>query len=153
MRFFLIDKITRWDVGARAEALKNVSLSEDFFDDHFPRHPILPGVLILEGLAQLSGLLLEATLDEKFKVSAKAVLTILERTKFRRMVRPGDTLVYQSEIVTIQETGGKSKARALRDGELVTATDMVFTFQEVDDPDLDRKKRSLMKMWLRGGES
>ena len=153
MRFFLIDKITRWDVGARAEALKNVSLSEDFFDDHFPRHPILPGVLILEGLAQLSGLLLEATLEAKFKVSAKAVLTILERTKFRRMVRPGDTLVYQSEIVTIQETGGKSKARALRDGELVTATDMVFTFQEVDDPDLDRKKRSLMKMWLRGGES
>jgi len=54
MRFFLIDRITRWEVGRAAEALKNVALSEDFFDDHFPRRPILPGVLMIEGMAQLS---------------------------------------------------------------------------------------------------
>jgi 3-hydroxymyristoyl/3-hydroxydecanoyl-(acyl carrier protein) dehydratase len=50
MRFFLIDRITRWEVGALAEASKNVALSEDFFDDHFPRRPVMPGVLILEGI-------------------------------------------------------------------------------------------------------
>jgi 3-hydroxyacyl-[acyl-carrier-protein] dehydratase len=66
MRFFLIDRITKWQVGITAEAIKNVALSEDFFDDHFPRRPVMPGVLIIEGMAQLSGLLLEATLKEKY---------------------------------------------------------------------------------------
>ena len=59
MRFFLIDKIDEWNLGATAKATKNVALSEDFFDDHFPRRPVMPGVLIIEGMAQLSGLLLE----------------------------------------------------------------------------------------------
>jgi 3-hydroxyacyl-[acyl-carrier-protein] dehydratase len=66
MRFFLLDKITRWEVGVAAEGLKNVALSEDFFDDHFSRRPVMPGVLIIEGLAQLSGLLIEASLQEKY---------------------------------------------------------------------------------------
>ncbi|MHC4715804.1 MAG: hotdog family protein, partial [Planctomycetota bacterium] len=79
MRFFLIDRITRWDVGSAAEAVKNVALSEDFFDDHFPRRPVMPGVLIIEGMAQLSGLLLEASLAEKYGKDAKAVLSVLER--------------------------------------------------------------------------
>ncbi|HDY65929.1 MAG TPA: hypothetical protein ENH84_06840 [Phycisphaerae bacterium] len=57
MRFFLIDKITRWDVGTGAEAMKNVALSEDFFDDHFPRRPVMPGVLIIEGMAQIRAML------------------------------------------------------------------------------------------------
>ena len=81
-----------WEVGSAAEALKNVALSEDFFDDHFPRHPVMPGVLILEGMAQLAGLLLEAGLKQRHGRNAKAVLTILERTKFRALVKPGDMI-------------------------------------------------------------
>jgi 3-hydroxyacyl-[acyl-carrier-protein] dehydratase len=83
MRFFLIDRIVRWEPGVVAEATKNVALSEDFFDDHFPRRPVMPGVLVLEGMAQLSGLLLEAGLQQKYARNAKAILTVLERTKFR----------------------------------------------------------------------
>ena len=70
MRFFLIDKISRWEVGALAEGTKNVALSEDFFDDHFPRRPVMPGVLVIEGMAQLSGLLLEASLQAKYAKNA-----------------------------------------------------------------------------------
>ncbi|HUX15321.1 MAG TPA: 3-hydroxyacyl-ACP dehydratase FabZ family protein [Phycisphaerae bacterium] len=103
MRFFLIDKITEWHVGTSAEAIKNMALSEDFFDDHFPRRPVMPGVLILEGMAQLSGLLLEAGLREKYGKDAKAVLTVLERTKFRDRVRPGDTLTYRSRVAAFGE--------------------------------------------------
>src|SRR5512136_736810 len=99
MRFFLIDRITRWEVGTSAEAVKNVALSEDFFDDHFPRRPVMPGVLILEGMAQLSGLLLEASLQQQYSKNAKAVLTVLERTKFRALVKPGDTLQYRTEVM------------------------------------------------------
>jgi len=80
MRFFLIDKINEWNVGKTAKAVKNIALSEDFFDDHFPRRPVMPGVLIIEGMAQLSGLLLEASLKEQYGEDAKAILTVLERT-------------------------------------------------------------------------
>ena len=65
MRFFLIDRIDKWEVGVSAQATKNVTLSEDFFDDHFPRRPVMPGVLMIEGMAQLSGLLLEASLGRR----------------------------------------------------------------------------------------
>jgi 3-hydroxyacyl-[acyl-carrier-protein] dehydratase len=152
MRFFLIDKITRWEVNRHAEGTKSVALSEDFFDDHFPRRPVMPGVLILEGMAQLSGLLLEASLNQKYARNAKAVLTVLERTKFRSLVKPGDTLLYRVEIVSVNEAGGKVKASALRDGTLVTSTEMVFGFKYVEDPQLDEKRRRLMAMWMAGDD-
>lgn len=148
MRFFLIDRITEWQVGDCARAVKNVTLSEDFFDDHFPRRPVMPGVLMIEGMAQLGGLLLEATLKEKHDLSAKAVMTVLERTKFRQLVRPGDTLVYETQITGINTKGGKVVAKALSDGKVVVTTGIVFGFRHVDDPLLDEKRAALMKMWM-----
>ncbi len=148
MRFFLIDKITKWDVGIGAEAIKNVALSEDFFDDHFPRRPVMPGVLIIEGMAQISGLLLEASLKDKYDLDGKAVLTVLERTKFRDMVRPGDTLTYETEVVSVNKSGGKVSAKAMRDGKVVVTTGMVFGFKYVDDPLLESRRRELMKVWM-----
>jgi 3-hydroxyacyl-[acyl-carrier-protein] dehydratase len=153
MRFFLIDRITRWEVGRCGAATKNIALSEDFFDDHFPRRPVMPGVLILEGLAQLSGLLLEATLKQKYAKDAKAILTVLERTKFRSLVKPGTRLVYRTEVVSVNESGGKVKAWAMRGDSLVTSTEMVFGFKYVDDPKLDEKRRRLMEMWMARDES
>jgi len=149
MRFFLIDKITEWRVGEAAQAVKNVALSEDFFDDHFPRRPIMPGVLIIEGIAQLSGLLLEAGLRRKHGQSAKAILTVLERTKFREVVRPGDTLTYCVEVTAMSRSGGKTSGRALCGGRTVATTGMVFAFKEVDDPMLEAARDALMKVWLR----
>ncbi len=148
MRFFLIDRITVWDVGTAAEAVKNVAMSEDFFDDHFPRRPVMPGVLMIEGMAQLAGLLLEATLKTKHDRDAKAILTVLERTKFRGMVRPGDTLLYRAEVTAVNPEGGKAAVRASRDGRVVVTTAMVFAFKYIDDPLLDSRRASLLKMWM-----
>ena len=152
MRFFLIDQITRWEVGVAAEGTKCVALSEDFFDDHFPRRPVMPGVLILEGMAQLSGLLLEESLKQKYTKSAKAVLTVLERTKFRALVKPGETLHYLAEVLSVNEAGGKLKATASRDGTVVTSTEMVFAFKYIDDPLLNEKRQRLMELWSKRGE-
>ena len=149
MRFFLIDKISRWEVGISAEAIKNVALSEDFFDDHFPRRPVMPGVLILEGMAQLSGLLLEASLRERYGKDAKAILTVIERTKFRELVRPGDTLVYQAALVSVNEAGGKVSVEAKRGGETVANSGMVFAFKYVTDPTLEQKRQALLAVWMR----
>ena len=150
MRFFLIDRITKWQVGVAAEAIKNVALSEDFFDDHFPRRPIMPGVLMVEGMAQLSGLLLEASLLAKHGRDAKAVMTVLERTKFRDIVRPGDRLTYAVEVVSVNTSGGKASATAACDGRLVATTGIVFAFKYVDDPLLEQKREAMMKLWMAG---
>ncbi len=150
MRFFLLDRITLWQpASGLAEGLKNVALSEDFFDDHFPRRPVMPGVLILEGMAQLSGLLLESILQERYSNRAKAVLTLLERTKFRALVKPGDTLRYRTELVSINETGGKVKSLAFRGETIVTSTEMVFGFKYVEDSVMEQKTRKLMEIWMR----
>lgn len=148
MRFFLIDRITRWEVGKAAEARKNVALSEDFFDDHFPRRPVMPGVLIIEGMAQLSGLLLEASLRERYGKNAKAILTILDKVKFRDLVKPGETLVYTTELTSLNEVSGKVSVQATREGRLIAITGMVFSFKDVDDPTLDGKRRALLDLWL-----
>lgn len=148
MRFFLIDKITRWHPGSVGEAIKNVALSEDFFDDHFPRRPVMPGVLILEGLAQLAGLLLEASLQEKHGKNGKSVLTVLERTKFRALIKPGDSLLYRAEVTSLNETGGKVKATALRGEQVVTTTEMIFAFKYLEDPVMNAKRRRLMELWM-----
>jgi 3-hydroxyacyl-[acyl-carrier-protein] dehydratase len=147
MRFFLLDRIVHWEPGVAAEGLKNVALSEDFFDDHFPRRPVMPGVLILEGMAQLAGLLLEATLKQKHDCDAKAVLTVLERTKFRLLVKPGDTLRYRAEVTGVNEAGAKARVVATRDGVVVARTEMVFAFKYINDPLLDEKRRHLLAVW------
>ena len=148
MRFFMIDRITCWEVGRTAEAIKNVALSEDFFDDHFPRRPVMPGVLMIEGMAQLAGLLLEASLTAAHNCDAKALLTVLERTKFREMVRPGDTLTYRASVISVNRNGGKASAEALCNGRVVVTTGMVFVFKQVDDPLLAAKRAELMRIWM-----
>jgi 3-hydroxyacyl-[acyl-carrier-protein] dehydratase len=148
MRFFLIDKINEWNVGKTAKAVKNIALSEDFFDDHFPRRPVMPGVLIIEGMAQLSGLLLEASLKEQYGEDAKAILTVLERTKFRDLVKPGDTLIYTTEITSVNKNGGKVSASAYLNEKTVVTTGMVFAFKYVNDPMLESKRQALMKIWM-----
>jgi 3-hydroxyacyl-[acyl-carrier-protein] dehydratase len=148
MRFFLIDRITDWQVGVAAEATKNIALSEDFFDDHFPRRPVMPGVLMIEGMAQLAGLLLEASLQAQLGRDAKAVLTVIERTKFREMVRPGDTLTYRAEVIAVNADGCKAAAQATLNGRVVVTTGLVFAFKYIDDPALEVRRAELMRIWL-----
>ena len=148
MRFFLFDRILRWEPGSLAEARKNVALSEDFFDDHFPRRPVMPGVLIVEGMAQLAGLLLEASLPAELASHRKALLTVLEKTRFRRIVKPGDTLTYTARVVSVNSAGGKAAVSAVCDGEPVAETVMLFVFKEVEDPLLDEKRRRLLELWM-----
>lgn len=148
MRFFMIDKIRLWEIGRKAEAIKNIALSEDFFDDHFPRRPVMPGVLVIEGMAQLAGLLLEASVKQTQGKSVKCLLTILERTKFREIVRPGDTLIYQTEITSVNNNGGKVTATAFCDGRTIVTTGMVFAFKYIDDPMLEIRRAELLKTWM-----
>ena len=148
MRFFLIDKITEWEPGCSGCAIKNVSLTEDFFDDHFPSTPIMPGVLIVEGMAQLSGLILSEGVRQETGERVKALLSIVEKAKFRRVVRPGDTLEYRAEIISANESGGKAKVSAYVGEERVTDCVLVFSLHPITDPSLDARRAELLSLWL-----
>jgi len=150
MRFFMLDKIIEWEVGKRAKAIKNITLSEDFFDDHFPRHPIMPGVLVIEALAQLSGLLLEASVERDHKKKVKALLTLLDKVKFRNISKPGDTLILNSEIVSLHEDSGKVKTIARVEEKVIAETGMIFVWVSLEDPELEKKRQQLLDFWLQG---
>ena len=150
MRFLLIDRITDWKPGQCASAVKNVALSEDFFDDHFPLKPIMPAVLILEGMAQLSGLLIEEGVRKESGRNVKALMSIIEKAKFRQPVYPGDKLVYTAEVDSVNELGGRAYVKAHVDGELITECAFVFTFHEINNVHLELRRSEILSLWLKG---
>jgi len=150
MRFLLLDRITSWEPGRRATAVKNVTLSEDFFDDHFPLKPIMPGVLILEGMAQLAGLLLEEGVRRDAGRNVKALMTIIEKAKFRRPAKPGDQLEYRAEVASVNELGGRVAAQAFRASDLIAECSLVFSFHELENPRLEAARAEILSLWLKG---
>jgi 3-hydroxyacyl-[acyl-carrier-protein] dehydratase len=144
-----LDRITSWEPGRRGTAVKNVALSEDFFDDHFPLKPIMPGVLMLEGMAQLSGLLLEEGVRRDAGRNVKALMTIIEKAKFRNPARPGDSLEYRAEVVSVNEMGGKVGAQAFRAGELIAECSLIFSFHEFENPRLEARRAEILSLWMR----
>ena len=148
MRFILIDRITAWEPGRGAKAVKNVSMSEDFFDDHFPLKPIMPGVLMLEGLAEIAGLVLEETLREQQGREVKALLSMVERAKFRDFVTPGDQVTYEAEIESVNEQGGLMRGTIRVEERRVGDARLVFTFHAIENPRLDARRAELLRFWL-----
>ena len=149
MRFLLLDRITAWDPPRSARAVKCVSLSEDLLADHFPREPMLPGALILEGMAQLAGLLLEeAAAAQAGRI--KALMTVVEKAKFRRRARPGERLEYHAEMLSVNESGGKAAVSATCEGEDCAEARLVFAFAAYRNDRLDALQRAAVEVWKRG---
>ena len=98
--FLLVDKITHLEKSVIVKGYKNISISDYIFTGHFPAHPIYPGVLILEGMAQTGGVLAFESMDEKVNPKEKVVyFTGIDGAKFRNPVRPGDRLDYEMSVV------------------------------------------------------
>lgn len=150
MRFFLIDRITEWEPGRSASAVKNISLSEDFFQDHFPRKPIMPGALILEGMAQLAGTLLQAGVALESGREVLAVMSIVERLKLRAPIVPGQSLTYRAIVEAVNEVGGRASVEATVGTVPVADCRITFVFHDVDDPWALAKRRQILALWLAG---
>lgn len=147
MRFLLVDAILEWNLKKNAKGVKNVSSSEDFFDDHFPLKPIMPGVLIVEGMAQLSGLLLEESIALD-GIRVKALMSVLEKAKFRHPVYPGSQLEYSCEINQLNELGGRVFGTARVDGETVAECGLLFSFHSFGNPTQDAVRKQILTTWL-----
>jgi UDP-3-O-[3-hydroxymyristoyl] N-acetylglucosamine deacetylase/3-hydroxyacyl-[acyl-carrier-protein] dehydratase len=116
--FLLVDRVIEYEEGKRVVGIKNVTINEPFFQGHFPGHPIMPGVLIVEAMAQVGGILLMGTVpDPESKV---VYFTGLESVKWRKPVRPGDQLRFELEVVQIRGAVCRMKGVARVDGAVVT---------------------------------
>jgi UDP-3-O-[3-hydroxymyristoyl] N-acetylglucosamine deacetylase/3-hydroxyacyl-[acyl-carrier-protein] dehydratase len=126
--FLLVDKVIEIDNNKKITGIKNVTFNEQFFQGHFPGTPVMPGVLILEALAQISGLLFAQTLEHTGKL---AVLLGMDSVKFRKAVVPGDQLVLQSETLREGRRTAQCRCRAIVQDNLCAEADVKFML--VDD--------------------
>ena len=124
--FLMVDRVTKID-GTKITGVKNVSVDEPFFQGHFPHHPIMPGVLQLEAIAQVAGIL---TLRQAENMGKLAYFMSAENVKWRKPVRPGDTLIIEVELTKSRGKVGKAKGACYVDGEVVSEAEVTFILAE-----------------------
>jgi UDP-3-O-[3-hydroxymyristoyl] N-acetylglucosamine deacetylase/3-hydroxyacyl-[acyl-carrier-protein] dehydratase len=126
--FLLVDRILEIEEKKRIVGLKNVTINEPFFQGHFPGHPIMPGVLIIEAMAQVGGMLLLGSVPDP---DTKVVYFMsLDNVKFRRPVKPGDQLRFELDVVQLRGTVCKMRGVGKVDGEVVVEADMAATIRD-----------------------
>ena len=125
--FLLVDRITKLTPGEYIEGLKNVSISEPVFQGHFPGHPIYPGVMIIEGMAQAGGVLAFKSMDavSQEEIANKVVYFMsIDKAKFRSPVTPGDQLVYKIDVIKHKGAVWQLDAKAYVDDKVVAQAEL-----------------------------
>ena len=149
MRYYLIDKVTALVPGERAAAVKCVTLSDEILHDHFPDYPMLPGALIVEAAAQLSGFLLEMSFNGGDKPLVRALLVQIERAKFYDPVGPGETLTLDARVESTRE----SSAQVVFDGRVgdktVSRGTLTFVLKAIDSDRIHEQRRYVYRLWTR----
>ena len=126
--FAFVDRIIEYVPGERAVGIKNVTFDEPYFQGHFPGRPIMPGVLIVEAMAQVGGVVLTQMPEAE---GGLFLFAGIDKVRFRRQVVPGDQLVMTAELLYIKRRRfGKMQARAVVDGQLATEGELTFSIVE-----------------------
>lgn len=127
--FLLVDRVIELTPGERAVGIKNVTANEPFFQGHFPEYPVMPGVLIVEAMAQVGGVALLVQEEHKGKL---ALFAGINNVRFKRQVKPGDVLHMEVELGAFRRGVGTGTAKATVDGELACKGDLMFAL--IPDP-------------------
>lgn len=124
--FLLIDRVLELEVGKRLKALKNVTINEPFFTGHFPGHPVMPGVLILEALAQASGALVQLSAETRGGASNPLYYLVkIDKARFSKVVVPGDQLILEVEQKRMLHGMGQFVTRAFVDDKVVASAEII----------------------------
>ncbi|WP_047982579.1 3-hydroxyacyl-ACP dehydratase FabZ [Ornithinibacillus contaminans] len=124
--FLLVDKVLEMEEGTRVVGIKNVSVNEPFFQGHFPDYPVMPGVLIIEALAQVGAIAVLGKEENRGKIG---FLAGVDKCRFKRQVKPGDQLRLEVEITRVKGPIGKGKGIATIDGELACEAEITFAIK------------------------
>ncbi len=125
--FLLVDKIELLEKGTKAIGVKNVTINEPFFQGHFPENPIMPGVLIIEALAQVGAIAILSMEDNKDKL---AVFTGIDKVRFRKQVVPGDVLKMEADLIAFKRNIGKAKVIAHVGTDIAASGELMFALLE-----------------------
>ena len=130
--FLLIDRVTEFNAGQSLVGYKNVTYNEPFFQGHFPERPIMPGVLILEAMAQATGLLAFKTVDRGAKRDSLYFLVGMDKARFKRPVEPGDQLILRADLLREKRGIWVFDCKAKVDGKLVAAAEIMCTERDIN---------------------
>ncbi|HSC80963.1 MAG TPA: 3-hydroxyacyl-ACP dehydratase FabZ [Chitinolyticbacter sp.] len=130
--FLLVDKVIELEEGKSIKAIKNVTINEPFFPGHFPQYPVMPGVLIIEALAQAAGVLAFKSSGKSGDSGTLYLFAGIDNCRFKRQVVPGDTLTLCVEIVAQKRGIGKYKAQAFVGDELAAEADLLCAERQLN---------------------
>jgi 3-hydroxyacyl-[acyl-carrier-protein] dehydratase len=130
--FLLIDRVTEFISGESLTGIKNVTYNEPYFQGHFPQRPVMPGVLILEAMAQATGLLAFRTLDKAADRETLYFLVGMNKVRFKRPVEPGDQLVITAKLIREKRGIWMFDCHATVDEKLVSAAEIMCTERDID---------------------
>ncbi|WP_290870781.1 3-hydroxyacyl-ACP dehydratase FabZ [Aquabacterium sp.] len=129
--FLMVDRVLEVEKDVRIRALKNVTINEPFFQGHFPTRPVMPGVMMLEALAQTAALLAFETTGSGVDDNSVYYFVGIDGARFKRPVEPGDQLILEVQMDRVKGGIYKFKAQALVDGELAVSADLMCTVRKV----------------------
>lgn len=130
--FLLVDRVLKCEIGKSVLAIKNVSFNEPFFQGHFPDAPVMPGVLILEALAQASGLLALSNPEWRPDDESLYLFVGIDKARFKRQVGPGDQLTLDVRLKRHRQGYGVFEAVASVEGEVAASAELMCVFKEVE---------------------
>ncbi len=125
--FLLVDRIVGFEGEKQCTGVKNVTINEPYFEGHFPGHPVMPGVLQLEAMAQVASILLLRTPEHQGKIG---YFMSADNVKWRRPVFPGDTLLIEAELLKVKRTIGQARGRCIVNGQVVSEADLMFSLMD-----------------------
>jgi 3-hydroxyacyl-[acyl-carrier-protein] dehydratase len=132
--FLLVDRVLELEHGKRIVAIKNVTINEPYFVGHFPHLPVMPGVLMIEALAQAAGILSFETLGRRSDASSVFYFVGIDGARFKRPVVPGDQLRLEVEILRFAKSISKFRGVATVDGAVAAEAELMCTLREVEPP-------------------
>jgi 3-hydroxyacyl-[acyl-carrier-protein] dehydratase len=148
MRYHMIDRITEFVPGQKVSGLKAVSYESEVLHDHFPEYPVMPGTLLVESMAQLSGFLIEMSCNTQARVR-RALLVKIDEAKFHSMAEPGDCLLLEARMGDRMDDAAKTTVLAAIGTRKVATATLTFALKEIPIPAIHEQRRLIYKVWTR----